>query len=70
MSRIQMLKQQLQQEKMDGIVITSTWNRRYISNFTGTAGTVFITQNQAYFITDFHQIQPPSSGFFLQEKKE
>lgn len=57
MSRIQMLKQQLQQEKMDGIVITSTWNRRYISNFTGTAGTVFITQNQAYFITDFRYIE-------------
>lgn len=45
---------------IDGILITSPYNRRYMSNFTGTAGVVLISANQAQFITDFRYVEQAS----------
>lgn len=47
------LRQALIDEKLDAILITSDYNRRYMTDFTGTAGVAVVSQNDAVFITDF-----------------
>ncbi len=41
------------ERKFDAVLITKPENRRYISGFTGTSGIVVVSQNNAWFITDF-----------------
>ncbi|MCJ8013469.1 Xaa-Pro peptidase family protein [Paenibacillus sp. KQZ6P-2] len=43
--------------ELDGMLIESPSNRRYITGFTGTAGTVLISRNQAKLITDFRYVE-------------
>lgn len=72
MSKVERLQLYLQQENIDGFLISSAWNRRFISGFTGTAGTVLITQNTAYFITDFRYTKQASeqcTGFQIVQQK-
>ena len=38
---------------IDALLITNEYNRRYMTNFTGTAGVAIISQKDAIFITDF-----------------
>ena len=57
MSRLEQLRQQLEQEKLDALLITNPINRSYMTGFTGTAGVVLITQSKALFITDFRYIE-------------
>ena len=48
------------------LLITSTYNRRYVTNFTGTAGVALITADKALFITDFRyteQAEKQAQGF-------
>lgn len=45
---------------IDALLITSQFNRRYLTNFTGSAGVVLITVDQALFITDFRYIEQAS----------
>ncbi len=51
------LRKTLKESKLDSIVITSEFNRRYITGFTGSAGIALITLDKAYFITDFRYIE-------------
>lgn len=53
MSRTTKVQQLLKDNQLDALIVSSTYNLRYVSNFTGTAGLSVITQDQAYFITDF-----------------
>ncbi|MGP6139669.1 MULTISPECIES: M24 family metallopeptidase [unclassified Jeotgalibaca] len=53
MSRLSKLQAVLKEEKMDAILVTSPYNLRYVSNFTGTTGLAVVTQDEAYFVTDF-----------------
>ncbi|MFV9510807.1 M24 family metallopeptidase [Tepidibacillus sp. LV47] len=55
--RILRLREVLKERNLDGMLITSLSNRRYISGFTGSAGTVLITQNEAFLVTDFRYIE-------------
>jgi Xaa-Pro aminopeptidase len=57
MDKIESLRSAFAANGIDGILITSPYNRRYISNFTGTAGVVLITVDKALFITDFRYIE-------------
>ena len=41
------------EKAIDGILITQPENRRYLSNFHGTAGYLIITAKQAILATDF-----------------
>jgi Xaa-Pro aminopeptidase len=56
MSRIDRLRGHFKEHEIDGMLITSASNRRYISNFTGSAGIVLISQTSAKLITDFRYI--------------
>lgn len=43
----------MKKEKIDGFLVTSPYNLRYLTNFTGTTGLAVITLDKAYFVTDF-----------------
>ncbi|MGJ7921332.1 M24 family metallopeptidase [Neobacillus sp. LXY-4] len=57
MEKLQKLRSQFEQLGIDGLFITSPYNRRYMTNFTGTSGSVLITGEQALFITDFRYVE-------------
>lgn len=57
MEKIEKLRSSFSTHGIDGILITSPFNRRYISNFTGTAGVVLISADKAQFLTDFRYIE-------------
>lgn len=70
MGMLQQLRTALQTNEIDGILITSPYNRRYVSNFTGTAGAVLVTETEAIFITDFRyttQAAEQAKGFTIIE---
>lgn len=53
MDKITKLRLALEEHQIDALLITSGYNRRYITDFTGTAGVAIISKDQAVFITDF-----------------
>ncbi len=56
MERIKKLRELFNQNGIDAILVTSSYNRRYITGFTGTAGVVLITKKEARLITDFRYV--------------
>lgn len=72
MSRIEKLRASFREHHIDGMLIASPYNRRYISNFTGTAGVVLISETKALFITDFRYIEQATKqavGFEIVQHK-
>ncbi|MDN6408807.1 MAG: Xaa-Pro peptidase family protein [Tetragenococcus halophilus] len=57
MSRLARLREKMSQEEIDGFLITSPYNLRYFTNFTGTTGLALVTKEQAFFVTDFRYTQ-------------
>lgn len=57
MEKLQKARKEFEKLGIDGLLITSNYNRRYISNFTGTSGAVLIGMEKAIFITDFRYIE-------------
>ena len=53
MSKLEKLRATFEQLHIDGLLITSNYNRRYITGFTGTAGVALVSKTKAIFITDF-----------------
>ncbi|HLQ71373.1 MAG TPA: Xaa-Pro peptidase family protein [Bacillota bacterium] len=73
MDKLTRLRTKLDENNLDGILITSPFNRRYISSFTGTAGAVLVSHNDAQFITDFRYIEQATEqaeGFKIIEHKQ
>jgi len=60
MGKLSKLREKLQENKLDALLITSPVNRRYITGFTGTAGIAVVSLNDARFITDFRYIEQAS----------
>lgn len=52
-TRLDRLRQSLEERQLDAIVINQPYNRFYLSGFTGSAGVLLITGESAYLITDF-----------------
>ncbi|WLV23540.1 Xaa-Pro peptidase family protein [Aciduricibacillus chroicocephali] len=72
MEKLKKLRERFADAGVDGMLITSPVNRRYISGFTGTAGAVLITAKDALFITDFRyteQAEAQVKGFKVIEMK-
>jgi Xaa-Pro aminopeptidase len=57
MIKIEKLRNQFEEHDVDGVLVTSTYNRRYMTNFTGTAGVAIISREKAVFITDFRYVE-------------
>ena len=53
LKRVQDLCRQLQELKLDGVLITSPENRLYLSGFSGSAGALLISDSETYLLTDF-----------------
>lgn len=66
MLRVEKLRAAMKEENLAAFLVTSPYNLRYLTNFTGSAGVAVITLNQAYFITDFRyteQAAAQAQGF-------
>ncbi len=66
MSRIEKLRALLEEKSLDAIYIGYNPNIKYLTNFSGSAGSVLITKAKDYFITDFRykdQSQKEVHGF-------
>ncbi len=57
MNRVEKLRAQLDNENVDAFLLTSEFNRRYITGFTGSAGVALITKERALFVTDFRYVE-------------
>ena len=55
--KIERLRDTFSENNLDGILLTNTYNRRYMTNFTGSSGVVLISKEKALFITDFRYIE-------------
>ncbi|MBM4762259.1 Xaa-Pro peptidase family protein [Bacillus sp. B15-48] len=71
--KLQKLQERLVKLGIDGMLITSNYNRRYMTGFTGSAGVVLISVKQAVFITDFRyteQAAKQCQGYEIIQQKE
>ncbi|PFF10875.1 aminopeptidase [Bacillus cereus] len=59
--RITNIQKQLHKYRIDGLLITKKENRQYATGFTGSAGAVLISTDQAVFITDFRYVDQAKS---------
>jgi Xaa-Pro aminopeptidase len=57
MEKLAKLRTNFASTGIDGLLITSPYNRRYMANFTGTSGVVLISAGRAQFITDFRYVE-------------
>lgn len=53
MSRVEVIQQTMKDQQVEALLITSPYNLRYVSGFTGSTGLSVITQDKAFFVTDF-----------------
>ncbi|CDQ17908.1 M24 family metallopeptidase [Halobacillus karajensis] len=53
MSKLSNLRTAIASEELDGLLIMSPKNRRYVSGFVGSAGALLVTTKEAVLITDF-----------------
>jgi Xaa-Pro aminopeptidase len=66
MEKLTKLREAFHAAGIDGLLITSSYNRTYMTNFTGSAGVVLISADKALFITDFRyveQAQKQAAGY-------
>lgn len=52
-NRVDNLRKEMIKEDISSFLITSSYNLRYLTGFTGTTGVALITLDDAFFITDF-----------------
>lgn len=55
-----MIRKNFAKFDVDSLLITNPFNRRYVTEFTGSAGVALITKNEALFITDFRYTEQAS----------
>lgn len=56
MNKMNRIFELINSKKLDGIMVSKSENRQYLSGFTGTTGIAIITKDKKYFITDFRYI--------------
>ncbi|MGX6961846.1 M24 family metallopeptidase [Vagococcus xieshaowenii] len=59
--RINKLRNKMKEANLDAFLVTSSYNLRYVSGFTGTSGLAVITLDNAYFVTDFRYTEQAST---------
>lgn len=55
--RLQAIRERLRDEALDAMIIQSPINRRYMSGFTGSAGTLVISQHHTWLLVDFRYVE-------------
>ena len=70
--RVKKLQQHLATHAIDALLVTKRENIRYLSGFTGSSGVLVISEQQAYFITDFRYTEQANDqvhGYEIVELK-
>ena len=74
MRRLQKLRTSMAERGLDGVLVCQPENRRYLSGFTGSAGWLLISAEEAVLATDFRyieQVKAESPDFtVVQTKRE
>ncbi|WP_186575818.1 M24 family metallopeptidase [Aquibacillus kalidii] len=73
MGKLTKLRTSMEEQGIDGLLITSSYNRRYLTGFTGTAGVVLVSKEKSLLITDFRYIEQANeqtSDFSVVEHKQ
>mgnify|MGYP002092731859 CR=1 FL=1 len=68
MARVEKLRELMKENNLQGFLVTSPYNLRYLTNFTGTTGLAMIALDKAFFITDFRyteQAAEQATGFTI-----
>ncbi len=55
--KLKKIRKLLIEKEIDALLISNPFNRRYMTGFTGTAGLVLISSDDAVFITDFRYVE-------------
>ncbi len=55
--RLKKFRELLDQNNVDAIIVTNPVNRHYLSGFSGTAGALLVSSDEAYLVTDFRYIE-------------
>lgn len=55
--RLERLRRRMAEEQVDGLLVGSPANRRYLSGFTGSSGWLLITADRAELWTDFRYLE-------------
>lgn len=55
--RLEAIRSKLQSLELDALLVSTPENRRYLSGFTGTAGYLLITSEEAILATDFRYVE-------------
>lgn len=61
MLRVEKLRAEMKKNAIDGFLVTSPYNLRYLTNFTGSTGLAVITMDKAFFVTDFRYTEQAAS---------
>ena len=56
-NRLEKLREKLSESRLDGIIISQSDNRLYLSGFNGSSGYLVITRDKAILATDFRYIE-------------
>ena len=67
-TRVEKLRATFEENKIDALLVSNAYNRRYLSGFTGSAGTLLIGRDTATIATDFRyweQAEQQAHGFEL-----
>jgi len=70
--RVAAVRKRLNELNLDGLIIASAVNRRYMSGFTGSAGILLLTMDRCWLVTDFrYQVQAAeqAEGFEIVEHR-
>ncbi len=73
--RLEAVREWINREKVDAVLLSKPANRFYAAGFTGSAGTVVITRDKQYMVTDFRyksqvQAQCPDFTYLQIDKHE
>ena len=58
--KLQKLRTEMAKKNIEALLVTSPYNLRYLTEFTGTAGLALVTGERAVFITDFRYTEQAS----------
>jgi Xaa-Pro aminopeptidase len=59
--KLQKLRTEMEKQQLEALLVTSHYNLRYVTNFTGSAGLALVTKDKAWFITDFRYTEQASA---------
>lgn len=55
--RLEVIRERLQEDGIDALLVQSAINRRYLSGFTGSAGALVISPQRAWILVDFRYVE-------------